>query len=116
MRKLFSRPRAWYGASAIFLIAALAACSAMPVTQGTLEEVQADQAAAAEAADSGNLLRTLLFSGSALLGSIGVAVQRIRAKDNAPFAGKVGSREVSFTEDELARVVEAARTEGKIPS
>lgn len=115
MKFILPRPRAWYVLAAIFFVGAIVAgCSAMPVLQGNLEDVQADQAAQMESAQSGNLLRTILFSLSAAAGSIGLAVRRQNAYDRAPYVGKVDGRDVAVTEDEVVKAVEAARKEGKV--
>lgn len=115
MLKHLPGPRVWFALAAILVAAGvIAGCSAMPVLQGNLEDVQADQQAQMEAAESGNLLRTILFTLSAAAGSIGVAVSRQRRYDAAPFEGDVGGRKVAVTEDELVKTVEAARAEGKI--
>lgn len=117
MLKSLPGPRVWFALAAIFLAAGfVAGCSAMPVTQGTLEEVQADQAAQAQAAEEGNLFRTVLFSLSALAGSVGVAVRRQRKYDEAPFEGEVGGRKVSVQEGEVVAAVEHLRKEGHLKS
>lgn len=115
MFKAFKRPGAWFALAALLCFVAMAAgCSAMPVLQGNLDDVVADQQEQADAAEDGNVLRTVLFSLSALAGSIGVAVRRQKAYDAAPFSGKVKGREVAVTEDEVVQVVEAARLKGDI--
>lgn len=106
----------WLGVGLLVLGAiGLIACSALPVTQGTLDDVVADQATAAEAADSGNVLRTVLSSLSAFGGAVLLAIGRLKAHDNKPFVGKVGGRTVTATEDELVAAVEARRA-GEKPS
>ena len=90
----------------------LCACSALPVTQGTLDDVMADQATAADAADSGNVLRTVLSGLSAFGGAVLLAIGRLKAHDKAPFQGNVAGRTVSATEDEIVAVVEASRNGG----
>lgn len=126
MKFSLPRPRAWYVLAAIFFVGAIVAgCSAMPVLQGNLEDVQADQQAQMEAAESGNMLRTVLFALSAAAGSIGYAARgqrkaevksadRERAYDQAPYVGVVDGREVAVTENEVVKAVEALRKEGKV--
>lgn len=116
MLKSLPGPRVWFALAAILLAAGfVAGCSALPVLQGNLDEVVADQQAQAEAAESGNVLRTVLFSLSALAGSVGVAVRRQRKYDEAPFEGAVGGRKVSVTEDEVVAAVEHLRKDGFLP-
>lgn len=115
MKSMLKRPGAWFLAAALLLTAGIVAgCSAMPVLQGNLDDVVADQQEQAEAAEDGNVLRTVLFSLSALAGSIGVAVKRQRSYDAAPFEGEVDGRKVSVPEGDLVKVVEAARKKGDI--
>lgn len=116
MKSFFSRPRSWVVAAAIFLALGLAACSAMPVLQGDLEDAQSDQKAAAEAAEDGNVVRTVLFSASALATAVAYSLRKVKKQDEAPFVAKVAGRDVTFTEDELGSVVEAARASGTIKS
>jgi len=112
--KIHKSPKSWAVLALALFALGLAACSAMPVLRGDLDEVQADQAAAADAAESGNLLRTLLFSASAVAGSVAVALRKVKRQDEAPFVATVENRQVTFTEDELGKVVEAARKSGTV--
>lgn len=104
------RKYTWIGA---VLIAAAAltlwGCSALPVTQGTLDDVKADQDAAAAAAENGNVVRTVVSGLLALLGSVSVAVGSLKRHDAKPFQGTVNGRTVSATEDEIVAVVEKDR-------
>lgn len=107
-----SRKLTWFGLGFLVLAAiGFWGCSALPVTQGTLDDVVADQSAAAEAADSGNVLRTVFTGGSAFLGAVLLALGRLKAHDNKPFSGTVGGRVVTATEDEIVAAVEARRSE-----
>jgi hypothetical protein len=109
---IYKSPKSWLVLSLVLFVLGLAACSAMPAFQGDIDEVRQDQAAAAESAESGNLLRTVLFSLSGAAGAIAVALRKVKSQDAAPFAAKVDGREVTFTEDELGKVVENARKGG----
>lgn len=103
--KIHKSPKSWAVLALALFALGLAACSAMPVLRGDLDEVQADQAAAADAAESGNLLRTLLFSASAVAGSVAVALRKVKRQDEAPFEATVGGRKIQFSEDEIGEAV-----------
>ena len=120
MKSLSPSPGAWKALAATCFVGAIAVwfigCSAMPVLQGDLDEVQQDQADAARAAENGNLWRTIISGSLALIGSIGVAQARAKRYDAQPFEGTVAGRTVKASEDDIVAVVEAARADGKIKS
>ena len=115
---IFSRPGAWKALSAICFVGAVAVwfigCSAMPALQGDIDEVKADQASAAAAAESGNVWRTIISGSLALLGSIGVAQSRLKKYDAAPLEGEVKGRKVTASENDLVALVEDAKAKGVI--
>lgn len=118
MRKFIRGPGVWYTLSAIFFTAAIVGfvgCSSwVPAFRGDLDQVAQDQRDALEAAQDGDVWRTIISGGLALLGSGAFAVGRQRRYDAQPFSGKVAGREVTASEDEIVAVVEKARKDGQL--
>lgn len=104
------RKMTWIGVAFLGLAAiGFIGCSALPVLKGDLDEVQQDQMAAMESAESGNVWRTGISSISALIGSVLVAAGQIKRHDNKNFSGTVNGRKVEASEDEIVALVETVR-------